>query len=535
MSRVSYNLSGEAWIKTRLADNQIVELSLVDVFDRAKEIVTLAGEVSTQDVAVLRLLLAVARRAYPNLRSRGGWQTHWTAGGLDAGPIIEYLKRHRDRFDLLHPDAPFYQVAGLHTAKGEMTELTRLVADVPVGHRFFTTRSGAALETVSFAEAARWVVHTQAFDSSGIKSGAVGDDRVKGGRGYPIGIAWAGWLGSVVVQGRNLAETLLLNLPVGKFLPPPETDQPVWERDPLTAAVEKERSGAPYGPVDLLTWQSRRIRLGHDGDRVTGVLIANGDPLHPRNRFDQEYMTSWRLSEAQMKAKKTTDPVFMPRAHQPEWAVWRGLESLLLPTDDSKRTKAGRWLEWISELKNNEVLADDHPVRLRTVGMQYGSQSAVIADITDDALTLRAAVLADPELQRFAISAVHDAAGAARALGQLGGDLARASGADRDLSAAARDEAREQAFAALDADYRRWVRKLDHETDQATAQEAWRDQVRSVVRGLARHLLDSTSSTAWVGQPGTPDVPPFNAAVAANRFDVNLRAALTDPSDRKAP
>lgn len=74
-----------------------------------------------------------------------------------------------------------------------MTALSRLVPDVPAGHPFFTTRSGADLKSMTFAEAARWVVHCQAYDPSGIKSGAVGDAQVKGGRGYPIGTGWCGW------------------------------------------------------------------------------------------------------------------------------------------------------------------------------------------------------------------------------------------------------------------------------------------------------------------------------------------------------
>src|SRR5699024_2697574 len=60
-------------------------------------------------------------------------------------------------------------------------------------------------------EAARWLVHCMAFDISGIKSGAVGDPRVKGGKGYPIGIGWSGWLGGLYFEGDTLFQTLMLN------------------------------------------------------------------------------------------------------------------------------------------------------------------------------------------------------------------------------------------------------------------------------------------------------------------------------------
>ena len=69
----------------------------------------------------------------------------------------------------------------------------------------------AGISSISVAEAAQMVVHVMAYDYSGIKSGAVGDPRVKGGKGYPTGIGWAGWLGGTLLKGANLKETLLLN------------------------------------------------------------------------------------------------------------------------------------------------------------------------------------------------------------------------------------------------------------------------------------------------------------------------------------
>jgi CRISPR system Cascade subunit CasA len=238
-------------------------------------------------------------------------------------------------------------------------------------------------------------------------------------------------------------------------------------------------------------------------------------------------MTGWRLSEAQMKAQKTSNPVFMPRAHLPDRAVWRGLESLLTPTDDTKRTMAGRWMEWLAELQEHGALPDSFPLRVRTVGMQYGSQSAVIDDITDDVLPLHLAVLTDPDLARLAIQSVQDVAAAVQTLGQLASELTQAAGGDRDLAAASRDEAREQGYAALDAPYRRWVTRLVSDSDGEAEHSRWQVQVRRTVSELGREFLDSASTASWSGLPSGPDRPrPVNAATAANWFYVNLRKAL---------
>lgn len=514
----------EPWIRVRRSDGSATEVAIREALVNADEFKQLAGELPTQDMAILRVLLAVVRRAHGGLATAAQWQSLWDRERFDSRAIDNYLAAHIDRFDLLHPDSPFLQVAGLHTAKGEMTELGRLIADVPNGHPYFTTRAREAVTSMSYAEAARWLVHAQAFDVSGIKSGAVGDDRVKGGKGYPIGTGWCGWLGLVVVEGANLFETLMLNLPLDPAWG--EEDLPVWERPSQGPGVEV-RPQAPTGPADLLTWQSRRIRLGHDGEQVTGVLIANGDPLHPRDQFRVETMTGWRRSEAQEKVLKSADPIYMPRAHVADRVVWRGLGSLLAGTDLTASTRAGRWLEWLSELKEEEILPPSYPLRLRTVGMHYGAQNSVIEDITDDVLPLSLAVLSDPLLKALVVDAVTDVEAAVRVLGQFADEVARASGADRDLGASHRTEAREQGYAALDGTYRAWVRTLSVDTDRGAAREAWQQRVRREVVSVMRQLLDSASPGAWSGTFIDNDVRrPLNAATATNWFYLNLAKAL---------
>lgn len=221
----------------------------------------LAGELPTQHVAILRLLLAIMYRALAadlnDEEAHDEWRGWWQAKELPTSRLVDYLDGHSDRFDLLHPLHPFYQVADLHTKTGNSSGLSKLIAEIPDGEPYFTTRAGRLLASISLGEAGRWVVHCQAIDPSGIKSGAIGDDRVKGGKGYPIGTGWVGNLGVGIADGSSIAETLLLNLVHDQGSPP--EDKPVWERPPQTAAEEPGHS-QPTGPADLLTWQSRRLR-----------------------------------------------------------------------------------------------------------------------------------------------------------------------------------------------------------------------------------------------------------------------------------
>jgi CRISPR system Cascade subunit CasA len=406
----SFDLVNQPWVLARDLHGTVRELSLVDVLADAHELQCLVGEVPTQVFAMTRLLLAILHRAVDGPRDAGQWEDLWNSPQLPTDRIRKYLNAYKTRFDLLHPKTPFLQVDDLHTAKGGMSDLSKLIADMPNGRPFFSSYLSSDL-SLSFSEAARWVVHCHAFDPSGIKSGAVGDPRVKGGRGYPIGTGWSGYLGGVLAEGATLRESLLLNLVSTTFDDMAQwqnTDQPAWERPPTGPTAEPPTGNAagdldtdpgdraPLGPTDLYTWQSRRIRLSWRDDRVTGVLICNGNRMTPQNRYHVEPHTAWRRSEAQEK-KRRQSVVYMPREHDPQRAIWRGLQSLLPGNTGAQREQAAAGvapivLNWVGYLTEN-VLEPDFPVSIRAIGMTYGSQRSVTDDIIDDAVQLRALLL----------------------------------------------------------------------------------------------------------------------------------------------
>lgn len=510
----SFDLIDRPWILARTLNGDVQELSLTDVVLHAHELECLVGEVPTQVFALTRLLLAILHRAVDGPADLDEWEDLWRQPELPSASVKAYLDQHRGRFDLLHPETPFFQVAGLHTQKGDVSDLSKLIADVPNGRPFFTSRLTREL-TLDFAEAARWVVHCHAFDPSGIKSGAVGDPRVKGGKGYPIGTGWSGQLGGVLAEGANLRETLLLNLLAGsvdELYQRQTTDLPAWERPPLGPTAElpvgatdvdtdpEDRS--PTGPLDLYTWQSRRILLDWHGDRVTGVLICNGNRITPQNRHRHEPHTGWRRSEAQEK-KLRRPLVYMPRTHQPERAIWRGLQSLLPGATGGQGKDAASGLSpmvlrWVGEL-SMEVLGLDHQVRVRAIGMTYGSQNSVTDEITDDVLGLRSFLLGRNarDLIGVALACVGAADGAARALGGLAGGLASAQGGEPE---GPRTRANELAYSELDPAFRQWLAGLRSDSEPVGAQAQWHRTARTRVEALGRDEIGRAPMAALTGR-----------------------------------
>ena len=466
----SFDLINEPWLRVRDLLGQPAELGILRAVGLAHELSGLSGDVPTQTFALCRMLLAVLHGALAGPRDDDEWAELWAAEKLPAARVEEYLAARRDRFDLFHPETPFLQVAGLHTARGATTGTPTLIADVPNGQKFFTTRLGVDY-SLTYAEAARWLVHCQAFDISGIKTGAVGDDRVKHGKGYPIGLAWSGLIGGVLLEGATLKETLLLNLMAcdfDEYPRDPQNDRAAWERDPITAAEEVPGGRPPTGPVDLYSWQSRRIRLIPTAGRVRDALICNGERLTPQNMYGAEPHTAWRRSETQEK-KLGRPLVYMPQEHDPARAIWRGLQSLLPGTASRQKSDAAAAvspgiLDWLGHLSVEGMIPDDRAVRVRAIGMIYGSNNSVTDDIVDDTLSLRA-VLARrdaEELAGVATSCVEAAEKAARVLGNLAGDLTAAAGGD---GSGPRIRVMERVYAELDSPFRRWLGLLRADAD----------------------------------------------------------------------
>lgn len=522
MTTKSFNLCDEPWIRVRDATG-VREVSLRGVLADAHEITAPAGEVPTQDVSILRLLLAVLYRSvdddgYPE----DVWRELWKAPTLPTQQIDAYLDTWRHRFDLLDDTAPFFQVAGLSASK--TSGLHKLIADVPDGYPYFTTRAGAELESLSFAEAARWLVHAQAYDPSGIKTGAVGDPRVKGGKGYPIGTGWAGKCGLVLLEGNTLKETLLLNLVLGMRESDDDPDLPLWERPPLGPAEERGHT-EPLGPADLYTWPSRRMALHTQGDRVVDVQLSNGDRLDPQNRHAVEPMSAWRRSANQ--EKKLGGTVYMPRTHDPARALWRGLSGLLVQEPqggavrDTVESIAPHSLRWLATLEMAGVVDADLLVRLRGVGITYGTQSASIESVFDDALLLPVAATTVPEVRDAALVAAEIGEKAALECGWLAANLAVAAGRMPD---GPRDRERDWAFHTVGLEYGRWLSSLDSTTDLEAALARWRTTVAGVVEPRGDVLVRDAGEVAVIGRSGPRGW--MDAAIAHRNFRRSLAKIL---------
>lgn len=539
----TFDLIDQPWIRVRTLDGAVEERSLRATLTSAAEIRGLAGEVPTQDAAMLRMLLAVllsaTRPRYPRSENEclDLFEDWWARGALPQQIIDDYLARVRDRFDLLHPQTPFYQVAGLTTATGEHSGLAKLIADVPDGIPFFTTRAGREVLTLRLSEAARWLVHCQSFDPAGIKTGALGDSRVKMGKGYSLwDPAWAGTLGLVIVEGASLFETLLLNLPL--MMTGPE-DLPVWERPPLGPWIEATHP-LPTGPADAFTWPSRRLRLFGEGGFVHDCQISNGDKLSPQDLHHVEPMSGWKIRKSGTRGDVA---VMIPVRHAVDRRVWQGLESLLGLGSDSG-LKPAFAIEWLAMLRNAGVVSPRRTLDVWTIGLQYDSNRSKVEGATEDRLLAPVASLTDAVLVQAAVDAAAQAARGVNDLANLAGNLDRAAGADGNARARTFTRTLEVGFALLDEPFRGWIRTLEDPAHVAEYRGAWSGTAYALLRSAGDDRVADAGPAALVGRrvnrldsgtAGPPDAGPakqwirLDAGLAQLRFRSALAKAFPQP------
>lgn len=525
MSEREFNLLYEPWIKVLRSDGTIEEVSLLKVFKSAHLWQGLAGELPTQDVAIMRLLLAILHAVYERSDLDGTlsrlsspekalmrWKNLWDRRSFPMEVIEKYLLHYEDRFWLFHKAHPFYQVRELDKAtsynasklNGELSESNNKI-------RLFPQRTGDSKEALSYSEAARWLLHINAFDDTSAKPSQ---------SGLPSpGVGWLGKLGIITAVGTNLFETLLLNL---IFLKDGRDElwgdgRPIWELKEVKSA-ERSEITMPNNLASLYTLQSRRLKLISKNKKVTNYILLGGDFFSKENSI-AEQMTLWRNAAK----KEGAPPEYHPRRHDPSHQLWRDF-SVMVGLSDSTR-KPGI-VGWLGRLKS-EGLISQSKFRFKIVSCKYGDKDFFIDDVFSDSIAFNSNLLTKlgEEWVVRIIEEINITEKLSEQVGYLAQDLAKASGNADGLDR--RNITKEQAFYRLDVPFRRWLESIDpiKDTDNKEDKcEQWWQQARSIVRELGKEIVNQSGTNAFIGRvveeksQGKKIMRRYTAPEAYNRF-----------------
>lgn len=531
---MTYSLLDQPWVPVNGPEG-VINLPVRRVLAEAHNIDQLAALPPTVNVAILRqVLLPIVLGAEGPPTSEQDWGQRFERGHFDNNRIEEYLDRYGHRFDLLHPTEPFAQVAGLVAANGEVKGPGQLLPAQASGNNvpLFSASTDASAVALSLAEAARWLLHAHCFDTAAIKAGAADDLKMKNGKttGNPVGSV--GRFGVVMPTGRTLFDTLMLNLPIRPDGADP-TDRPWWRRDPMTSAWA---SRPATGILDLLTWQSRRIRLVTSVDDVgdvvvTGIVLCAGDRLSEFPEYEPH--ATWTI-DPKPKAGQLPE---RPRRHQSGRTAWQGLDALLAlpaPGSQTAKTRTSELLLQVGDLRDAEVLDDAYPLGVELVGIEYGNQSAVVENLIHDEIPLPVTALrADAEVGPLLERIADEAGQLVNLINSLEGDLRRAEGSelvpwDKGQRASSR------LLYRFDQPIRRLLAGMrDRPAPHDDAVGAWHALARALTLQVAEEVFGEAPATSHQGRVDGNERR-HNVPIADLRFRAGLRKVLGPTTDPEA-
>lgn len=336
---MKFDLTHELWIPCA-TDEGLKQFSLVDVLTEADKIHSIVGENPPITVALHRLLLAIIHRVYRGPKDADDWADMYEAGKFDAEKIRGYFAKHPDRFDLFHERYPFYQTASARENL-QTGAAIQLYFQGKNNATLFEHTSIAAPRNTSPAEAARLLIAFQAFDFGGLKADGA--------------TQMAPLLQSAValIRGKSLFETLMLNLhrynerDEVPFKFDADKDLPAWEREDETNNAER----FPDGPVDLLTWQPRKLAVEAVADDSSTPVVKNavvmcGYTFPPSaDIYDKETMLAYRVNK---------DGKIFSVGFSENRSLWRNADSLLQTV--AGESSPPKTLSWLNDLVAEGVI-----------------------------------------------------------------------------------------------------------------------------------------------------------------------------------
>ena len=527
MSR--FNLLDEPWISVIVDEkghNKLV--SMTDVFKHASEYKALAGDMKTQDFALLRVLLAALHTVFSRYDIQGNsrefdsgedteddfneetmdiWREVWNSKKFPDA-VFKYLEQWHDHFYLFDDKYPFFQVlkqdidskklGGKSPSEISGKNINRLISESNNKIAVFSPKDNVDNNKSSLTEPqlARWIITLQSY-------AGLADKTMFGTEKYKASKGWLFDLGGIEIIGANLFETLMLNcVLVGDVQSPEKKQKPCWEYSG-TENIENSFYETFIDNVSqLYTRWSRAIYINPDIsiDKPISVSIVKLPDINHKNAFI-EPMTVWQYNkEGENKDKYT------PRKHRTEEAMWRSfglLTSQELYDGSVKNHKPGI-MEWLNEIKHDIAGSS---ISLQAVSMKDDGNATswvptdeicdtlyidevVVTDNADDGWVYR--INNEVEYTRSAIGFIYK---------QFLLDICEIRNRNKDDATKYSAKYISQAYFLVDQPFREWLANIKPKDSMNERCTQWRNTLHSILINEAKGMLENATLRDFTGRP----------------------------------
>ena len=559
-----FNLIEKPWISVVTDYKGTTDLvGLREFFENAHNYIALAGDMPTQDFAVMRFLLAILHTVFSRYQADGQvydeikvndrmqqvepvnmedyedyedalmqtWKDLWAAGKFPH-IVIDYLDKWKDRFDLFDDKYPFYQVTEAEVDVSKINRpapseilgknINRLISESANKVALFSPKydSDNNKEILNYDEVARWLLTYQSY--TGLSDKVIfGQDKYKASKG------WLFDLGGVYLSSDNLYKTLILNLClVNNSSRQYNTNiqKPCWEYSP-SQVVANYMFGEDIDNIgELYTVWSRAIYIGDYTDQdVFRMQIVKLPEVRHENNF-LEPMTLWRYNNS-----GDNKDMFTPRKHQLNKSLWRSF-GLVTKTEDANEGNANTpkrkpgIIEWLNHI---DQYVEKQVVKINAVSMEDdgNATSWVPTNEIIDGLYLEGAIINDLEDQGWLLR-INDVIDTTKDVV----DKTYRSFVN-DIKSIRNIEASDFTSNYIEAMYyeiykpfRDWLSFIDYEDNKDEKAKAWYKDLKGLVINQAEKIIENAGPRDFTGIVEKDSVK--NIATAYNNFIMRINQKL---------
>ena len=542
-----YNLLDEKWIQV-VSKDTVEKVSIKELFAGAAKYKELAGDMKTQDFAVMRVMLAILHTVFSRFDSNGDpyeffevdresflqtgdieendledyedtlyqtWIDIWNAKEFPK-VVYEYLEKWRERFFLYDDKYPFFQVTKEVIEKdaaggGEFygKNINRLVSESNNKQAYFSPKDESYKEYIADDELARWLITLQGYIGT--------SDKKKVGTAKTYSKGWLYDLGGVYLQGNNVFETLMLNFAIAhnennNLL---KMQKPCWEAETMEKNIESYFHNRIDNIASLYTAWCREIFIDPNRTKEDKFVcfIAKLPEIEHSDAF-LEPMTVWKYNDTGEYKDK-----YRPRKHDANKSMWRNFGLLTGVGEGTRKPGVIEWLNKLGDISESEELGfNKENITLCAVCMLDDGNATSWAPIDEleDTLNLKERVLIDTGdngwIIRINKTITDTKASIDWALKIFIKDLLEIRNMEKsDVSRYV-----EQFYFRIDLSFRNWIESIDIDNDKDTKEIEWRNVLKKAMKEYVDELVSNAGLRDYKGIETSTGVK--NIATIYNSF-----------------